>query len=85
MAKFYFTYGSGGSSQAFTGGWTEVEAENIVTAQRAYAVFHKPVDGVLPYAFSYGEDEFRKTGMLARGNYGVKCHERITITREFNT
>lgn len=82
MARFYFTYGES-AAFPFVGGWTLVEADNMMQAMAAYAVYHPTPEGAFaPYAGVYNEDEFWKTKMPKTGNRGKYCHEVITIKRE---
>lgn len=81
MAKYYFTYGAG--AQPFYGGWTEVEASDRQTAYAAFKAYHsKNANGCLPFCSCYTEEEFAASGMLAEGNFGRRCHERICLSRE---
>lgn len=84
MSKYYFTYGRDDDSQAFKGGWTEVEAANRQLAYAAFKAFHpKNEDGFLPFCSCYSEEEFAASGMNGpEGNLGKCCHERIRLTRE---
>lgn len=82
---FYFTYGLGRpeiTSQAFQGGWTEVEAPDVRTAIKAYETFH-PVNehGLMPCCgVAYTELQMGK--MLTEGNGGKFCHDRIKYQYE---
>lgn len=81
MPKFYFTYGSEG--QPFCGGWTEIEAQDEETARNVFRVAHpNNKDGFMVCCSVYDEERFRRTSMYERGNMGLRCHERITFTRE---
>ena len=81
MAKFYFTYGTGG--QPFVGGWTEVEAPDFHTACAVFRVYHPDeVGGILNCSSVYGEARFKKTEMYRSGNFDRRCHEIITLRRE---
>ncbi len=80
MAKFYFTYALASSTQAFVGGWTEVEAEDEEQARCIFGLAHKSKSGYLPCAGIYDEESFRKTQMARRGeNYGLGCVEKISL------
>ena len=71
------TYGTEG--QPFFGGWTEVEAETEKEAIDIFRLKHpdkKP--SLVNCARIYSEDEFLITGMLDHGNFGQKCHERLS-------
>lgn len=82
MSKFYFTYGT--SRQfPYQGGWTEVEAANERAACAAFRVYHPDVnEGCLNCGGVYTEEVFKKTRMYTEGNFGARCHERITLLRE---
>ena len=88
MATFYFTYGSD-ERFPFQYGWTEIEAPDMVTACAAFRLFHPardPEDHCLNCADKYTEAEFKATEMYEEGNYyGIRCHERIVLTREVFT
>ena len=79
MEKFYFTYGSDDSNQAFNGGWTEVTAPDEYLAREIFRSVH-PSSGLLPCAGVYDEPSFRRTRMYKEGNFGARCHERIDVT-----
>ena len=82
MAKFYFTYGTS-RQYDYQGGWTEVEAPDGRTAMAAFRVFHPDKnEGVLNCSSVYPESAFKKTKMYTEGNFGARCHERITLLRE---
>lgn len=76
--NFYFTYGYS-ESQVFKGGWTKVMAPNEEIAIREYLKFHPLVDGLIPCAFIYNEEQMKETGMLRDGNLGYRCHEAIYV------
>ena len=84
MGFFYFTYGSEG--YPFYGGWTEIEAPDERTACAIFRAFHPDrVEGFINCAFVYTEAAFKKTKMAGpAGNFGARCHERITVTRVIN-
>ena len=87
MATFYFTYGSD-ERFPFQYGWTEIEAQDMPTAQAAFRLFHpnRPKSHDLNCADCYTEAEFKATEMYEEGNYyGIRCHERIVLTREVFT
>lgn len=78
--KFYFTYGTDG--QPFVGGWTEVEAPNGHAACAAFRAYHPDqIEGLLNCCAMYDEEHFKRTEMYRRGNFGLRCHEVITIQR----
>lgn len=82
MAKFYFTYGTS-RQYDYQGGWTEVEAPDGRTAMAAFRIFHPDKNkGVLNCCDVYPERAFKKTKMYIEGNFGARCHERITLLRE---
>ena len=81
MAKYYFTYGTGG--HPFIGGWTEVEAPDLDAACGAFRAYHPDTtEGFLNCAYIYPEEWFRETRMFSTGNFGFRCREIITIHRE---
>ena len=81
MPKFYFTYGTDG--QPFVGGWTEVEAPDRRAACAAFRSYHPDkTEGLLNCSSVYDEAWFKQTEMYRNGNFGVRCHERITLRRE---
>ncbi len=92
MATYYFTYGIGqDTNQAYQGGgWTEVEAESAEQAVEIYRVFHPLTkDGLLPCCgVALSKDEMAKdymgqgSNMLAEGNGGKFCRDRIVVIRE---
>jgi hypothetical protein len=81
---FYFTYGLGDpkeTGQDYQGGWTEVEAEDLWKAVDIYKIFHPCTNNLLPCSgVALMEGQMGK--MLATGNGGKFCHDRITVTRE---
>ena len=83
MPKFYFTYGSEG--QPFYGGWTEVEAPDEHAACAAFRAFHPDkTEGLLNCCSVYEEERFKRSTMYGPGgNFGCRCHEIITLRREF--
>lgn len=81
MRKYYFTYGSSGT-QSHYGGWTEVEAANGAEAVAAFHIYHPPRDGLTPCAGIYNQEQFARTEMANRGNFGKRCVERIRVSRE---
>lgn len=84
METFYFTYGTDG--QPFVGGWTEIEAPTMEAACALFRVYHPDkTDGLLNCSSVYTEEWFKKTKMNGPdGNFGRRCHERITVTRVLN-
>ena len=82
MARFYFTYGTGG--QPFVGGWTEVEAEDARAACAAFRAYHPDkAEGLLNCSSVYTEEQFKRTEMAGpSGNFHRFCHEVITLRRE---
>jgi len=79
MSKFYFTYGTSG--HAFYGGWTEIEAPNRSLACTVFRMYHPDqTSGLLNCTSHYDEASFRNTRMFACGNFGFRCHEKITVT-----
>lgn len=84
MSKFYFTYGTD-PAYPFRGGWTEIEAPDMLTACKLFRAYHpdRPGSaGLLNYADIYSEDRFIQTDMLLNGNFGAWCQEEITVTWE---
>lgn len=84
MAKFYFTYGTDG--QPFSGGWTEVEADDMHIACGLFRAVHPDKDsGYLNCSSVYTEESFKNTEMYLEGNFGYRCHEKLTLKRELFT
>lgn len=84
MPKFYFAYGTHG--QPFFGGWTEVEAPDEKTAVALFRMFHSDTEnGYINCGGIYSEEQFELTGMKADGNYGYRCHEKISLNRIFTS
>ncbi len=81
MAKFYFTYGTD-EKYPYKGGWTEVEAPNYSSACKAFCAYHPKRDYLMPCADVYAESAFVKMSMFKTGNFGARCHERITLNRD---
>lgn len=84
MQTFYFAYGTSG--QPFVGGWTEIEAPDMRTACAIFRGFHPDKkQNLLNCSNVYNEDAFKKVKLAGPdGNYGSRCHERITLTRVIN-
>lgn len=84
MATFYFTYGYDDDNQAYKGGWTEVEADTAREAVAGYMAYHPANErGLIPCcSVAYSRQHMEKSGMLKKGNFGIFCHDRITIKRE---
>lgn len=81
MARFYFTYGISG--HPFMGGWTVVFADDIDAACLAFRAYHPDkIEGVLNCAFVYDNEQFEKTEMPQKGNFGYRCREVITFLRK---
>ncbi len=80
--KFYFTYGTNEKLFPYKGGWAEVEAPDTYTAHKAFCAFHPVSDHIMPCADVYAELEFIQTEMFETGNFGARCHEKITLSRE---
>lgn len=74
--KWYFTYGSEGMD--FDCGWTLVEAKDRDTALAVFLSFH-PRRNTPPYAGLYSEDEFKRTSMYEKDNFGRRCVEIIRV------
>ena len=70
---YYFTlsYDQGG-------GWVKVVAEDDKSARFAFDCYHP---GVQP-AGMYDAMKFRGTSMFNDGNFGKKCVEVITLTKQ---
>ena len=75
--NFYFTFGTG-EEYPFYGGWVQIKAYNADEAcDKFRARFPDHETGFLNCAFVYTEEEFKKTGMAEKGNFGFLCHELI--------
>lgn len=77
--KFYITYGN---THLFVGGWSLVHADSKEEAIHKLYKNHPTLCAVhVPnyYVFSsiYNEEEFKKTGMKTKGNFGRFQHEEI--------
>ena len=82
MKNYYFTYGSS-PQYPFCGGWTVVVAEDKRKAMAAFRAYHEDAkEGVLNCAFVYDQAEMEKSGMLASGNEGEFCRERIVLMND---
>lgn len=84
MSKFYFTHGTD-PRFPYRLGWTEVEAPNMEFAIELFKYYHpnRPGSGCLNCAFYYTAEQFEvEDNIMLSGNFGDKCHERITLTRE---
>lgn len=78
MPKFYFTYGIGGNP--FYGGWTVIEAPTRPIACTIFKMIHPcKSSSLLNCASVYDEDNFQQTSMYKVGNFGYRCHERLTL------
>lgn len=68
--NYYFTFSASGN-HAFVGGWVKViafgKADAIQTFLRHYP---RKYGSALHCADLYTEEEFKKTGMMERGNFG---------------
>lgn len=81
MNSFYFTYGTE-KQYPFQGGWTLVFADSFDIALMVFDAYHpRQENGCINYALMYNEDEFYKSGMAEKGNFGAKCHEIIKVSR----
>ena len=82
MKRYYFTYGSEG--HPFVGGWSVVEAPDFHIAIQIFQAYHPNKEkGLLNCSTVYSEREFQRTKMAGPdGNFGVFCHEIITVRRE---
>lgn len=69
--NYYFTFGIGGS-HAFNGGWVKVIATGKASAIQTFLNVYPRAAGnaTLHVADIYTEEEFAKTGMLEKGNFG---------------
>ncbi len=83
MLTYYFTYGTG--DQPFYGGWTEIEAPSRSAACAIFRAFHPDkTEGCLNCSSVYNAAQFKETTMATEGNFGRRCHERITVIRVVN-
>ena len=80
--KFYFTYGTD-NKMPFIGGWTEVTAPNRDMAIAIFRAAHPDrTPNIVNCSFIYSEDDFVKTSMYKRGNYGKRCVETLALQRK---
>lgn len=80
ICNFYFTYGTTG--HPFYGGWTKIEAPNMAIACAIFREIHPDKhEGLLNCCTCYTQEEFVKTSMWARGNFGV--HEQEVVCMQF--
>lgn len=76
IKNYYFTYGTEG--QPFYGGWTKIEAPSRESAIAIFRALHPDRTlGLLNCSSVYEEDDFHKTSMWCKGNFGV--HEQEVI------
>ena len=80
--RYFFTYGTEG--HPYHGGWTEIEAPDIHVACALFRAYHPDkTEGLLNCSSVYTEDAFNKTEMAGPdGNFGMFCHEKITVRRK---
>ena len=79
MNNVYFTYGTD-KQYPFQCGWSLVIAESFETALMLFDSYHpRRENGCINCAFIYNEEEFYKSGMAEKGNFGAKCHEIIKV------
>lgn len=80
IQNYYFTYGSEG--HPFVGGWTKIEAPNLRVAREIFRTLHPDkYPGILNCSWQYDENEFRKTEMWTKGNFGV--HEQEVVLMQY--
>lgn len=78
--RFYFTYGTEG--HPFRGGWTIVVAKDRAEACRLFRAIHPDkVEGILNCCAVYTSDEFKRTSMYSKGNFGATDQEIILSIR----
>lgn len=84
MDTFYFTYGLEG--HPFVGGWTKVVAPSLDIAIATFCSVH-PNKGstAINCGSIYGKNVFEQKAMFKEGNFGARCHERITVSVEKGT
>ena len=76
---FYFTYGLS-SGMPFRKGWTEVQAKTRREAVALFRLIHPDrYDGIVNCSDIYDEETFKQTSMYKKGNFGVCCHEYISL------
>lgn len=77
MKKFYFSYGVLG--HPYNGGWTEIVAENKAKAIDMFRERHPDKrPGLINCADIYTEEEFARSEMREKGNFGAFCQEYIS-------
>lgn len=91
MAKFYFTYegtdfrvrlGKPPYRQPYKGGWTEVVADDVLSAHSIYNDIHPQArgrEGFWFYNRVFDEADFIKSGFAETGINGLFCVERISL------
>ena len=76
IKNYYFTYGTEG--HPFVGGWTKIEAPSRRAAVTIFRAIHPDVIPDLVNCSSiYDEEDFRKTSMWSKGNFGK--HEQEVV------
>lgn len=78
LNKYYFTFGTD-PKYPYYGGWVTVIAEDIHQAVRFFRARFNTEQ--LHCADYYTAEQFRKTEMYTKGNFGHYSHEVIGIIR----
>lgn len=84
IKNYYFTYGTS-DSYPFKGGWTKIEAPSKRIAIAIFREYHPDTHKDIVNCCSiYEEEQFHKTSMWSKGNFGKHEVEIITM-QYFNT
>lgn len=80
LHRYYFTFGES-ECYPFKGGWIEICAPNITTAQAVFKALYPctPDRDCLNCADIYTAEQFAKTKIREEGNLGARCHREIII------
>lgn len=76
MNNYYFTFGSNDANQPFRGGWVIVKAVSQIAAITIFNTYfpNRKNPQICNCAVIYTENEFVRTQMYQKGNFGRRCH-----------